>query len=169
MSDHPEDTSENRFRATVAGVLAFFSFGLLTWLALLATGNEGSAEATMEGEFSTKEMAAYATNSAEVEAAQAALVDKAKVEAAMAKVAGSPKAPKASAAVVPGSETDLKNQAAAKAEKDAAEAAKGEPAPENSDAPKEEGKGDAPKAAAKGKGQRNKGKKGKGKGEGPKG
>ncbi|NNE92537.1 MAG: hypothetical protein HKN23_12895 [Verrucomicrobiales bacterium] len=133
MSDHPADTTQNRFRATVAGGLAFLSFGLLAGLVIYITGVEDPAAASVKGVFPEKVIAQREANLEEVTAAQAALVDEAKIEAAMQSVISGATKEKPSEAAVPGSPTDLKNQAAAAAEAAAKKAAEEEASAKGTD------------------------------------
>ncbi len=153
MSDHPSDTNENRFRATVAGALAFVSFGLVTALVLWVADLKAGADAAVQGIFTPEQVDVRDANLSEVKKAQASLYDGKKVSAAMTAIAGAaPKKAKPSATIVPGSPTDLKNQAAAaakaKKEEDAKAPQKEEEA--SDDAPSEKGAGEKAKPAKSG-------------------
>ena len=101
MSTVTNNSAENRFRAIVAGFVAFASFGIATWLMLVITGNrdESIPDAVMDkrAELRTDN---YTTLSDE----QASLVAPDKVASAMKSVVGSlaAKSPKASSTPVPG-------------------------------------------------------------------
>lgn len=105
MSEHPGDSTSNRFRAFWAGVLAFVSFGVVLWVALkIAPPREviepGWAERATE----------RSQNVAEVRAAQAAVLSPEAVKSAMAPTLTALKQKKAAKSdqVIPGSPTFMK-------------------------------------------------------------
>ncbi|MCB1245367.1 MAG: hypothetical protein KDN04_21815, partial [Verrucomicrobiae bacterium] len=101
MSKVNNNTAENRFRAIVAGFVAFATFGIATWLMLVITGNrdESIPDAVID-----KRAELRADNFATLSGEQASLVAPDKVAVAMKSVVGSlaAKPPKASSTPVPG-------------------------------------------------------------------
>ena len=57
MSEHPADTEQNRFRASVAGTLAFLSFGILAGLILCVSGLQDPVDRAQAGVFSARVVA----------------------------------------------------------------------------------------------------------------
>ncbi|MEZ5430754.1 MAG: hypothetical protein R3F31_06145 [Verrucomicrobiales bacterium] len=86
MSKVNNNTAENRFRAIVAGFVAFASFGIATWLMLVITGNrdESIPDAVID-----KRAELRADNFATLSGEQASLVAPDKVAVAMKSVVGS--------------------------------------------------------------------------------
>lgn len=101
MSKATNNTAENRFRAIVAGFVAFASFGIATWLMLVITGNrdESIPDAVMD-----KRAELRTDNFTTLSDEEASLVAPDKVSAAMKSVVGSlaAKSRKASSTPVPG-------------------------------------------------------------------
>lgn len=140
MSEHPGDSTDNRFRAFWAGVLAFVSFGVVLWLALKVAAPREVIEPGW-----AERAAERSQNVAEVRAAQAEVLSPDAVKAAMAPTLAALKQKKAAKSdqVIPGSPTFMKQM-----EQPAADAPADAPKPEAPEAESPNPEAEKPAAAA---------------------